>query len=124
MSTLLNKVISVVLAIITFLPNILTGRVGYKKTEVDFDKIIGEMLPVHNIGRMPDHEIDSEVNEYFTEANMTSCRTHDINVTDITGFSPIFQGIRMTKRRIISPNATRLLPRFSMPEWSRFSVSE
>ncbi len=50
---------------------------------IDFDNVIDEIRPVHNIGRMPEYETGSEINSYFTKANMTSCRTHDINPTDI-----------------------------------------
>lgn len=50
---------------------------------IDFDNVIDEIRPVHNIGRMPEYELDSEINSYFTEANMTSCRTHDTVETDI-----------------------------------------
>ena len=58
--------------------------------EIDFDNVVDVMRPVHNIGRMPDYELNSEMNSYFTEANMTSCRTHDINVTDIHRIFPDF----------------------------------
>ncbi len=61
-----------------------------KAIRVDFDSVVDEMRPVHNIGRMPDYELNSEMNRYFTEANMTSCRTHDINVTDIHRIFPDF----------------------------------
>jgi len=57
---------------------------------IDFDKVVDEIRPVHNVGRMPEYELDSEVNSYFTEANMTSCRTHDINCTDIYRVFPDF----------------------------------
>ena len=58
--------------------------------KIDFDKVIDEIRPVHNIGRMPEYELDSDVNAYFTQANMTSCRTHDINCTDIYRIFPDF----------------------------------
>ncbi len=58
--------------------------------KIDFDDVIDEIRPVHNIGRMPEYEPDSEMNSYFTEANMTSCRTHDINCTDIHRIFPDF----------------------------------
>ena len=61
-----------------------------KAIKLDFDTVVDEMHPVHNIGRMPDYELNSEMNSYFTEANMTSCRTHDINVTDIHRIFPDF----------------------------------
>ncbi len=57
---------------------------------IDFDNIIDEIRPVHNIGRMPEYELDSEINGYFTDANMTSCRTHDISYTDIYKIFPDF----------------------------------
>lgn len=57
---------------------------------VDFDNVVDEIRPVHNIGRMPEYELDSEVNKYFTDANMTSCRTHDISCTDIHNIFPDF----------------------------------
>lgn len=57
---------------------------------IDFDSVTGEMKPVHGIGRMPEYETDSEVNRYFTEANMPYCRTHDINETDIHRIFPDF----------------------------------
>lgn len=57
---------------------------------IDFDNVIDEIRPVHNVGRMPEYELDSEVNSVFTEANMTSCRTHDINCTDIHRIFPDF----------------------------------
>lgn len=66
---------------LVFTPNII---------RIDFDNVVDEIRPVHNIGRMPDYELDSEMNRYFTEANMTSCRTHDINVTDIHRIFPDF----------------------------------
>ncbi len=58
--------------------------------EINFDNIVDEIRPVHNIGRMPEYELDSEINKYFTDANMTSCRTHDINCTDIHNVFPDF----------------------------------
>lgn len=58
--------------------------------KINFDKIIDDIRPVHNIGRMPEYELDSEINAVFTEANMTSCRTHDINCTDIHRIFPDF----------------------------------
>lgn len=57
---------------------------------IDFDNVIDEIRPVHNIGRMPEYELDSEINKVFTEANMTSCRTHDIHATDIRVIFPDF----------------------------------
>lgn len=57
---------------------------------VDFDNVVDEIRPVHNIGRMPEYETGSEVNRLFTEANMTSCRTHDIHAADIHNIFPDF----------------------------------
>ena len=57
---------------------------------IDFDNVIDEIRPVHNIGRMPEYELDSEINKVFTEANMTSCRTHDTVETDIHNIFPDF----------------------------------
>ena len=39
---------------------------------------------------MPEYALGSEINRYFTRANMTSCRTHDINCTDIHRIFPDF----------------------------------
>ena len=57
---------------------------------IDFDNIIDKIRPVHNIGIMPDYEINSKSNCWFTKANMTSCRTHDIRPTDIHNIFPDF----------------------------------
>lgn len=57
---------------------------------INFDNVIDDIRPVHNIGRMPEYELDSEINSYFTLANMTVCRTHDINCTDIHNIFPDF----------------------------------
>ena len=64
-----------------FTPNII---------RIDFDNIIDEIRPVHNVGRMPEYKLDSENNKVFTEANMTACRTHDITETDIHNIFPDF----------------------------------
>ena len=69
------------LAQLIFTPNVI---------RVDFDNVVDEIRPVHNIGRMPEYETGSEVNRLFTEANMTSCRTHDIRATDIHNIFPDF----------------------------------
>ena len=57
---------------------------------IDFDNVIDEIRPVHNVGRMPEYELNSETNKVFTEANMTACRTHDITETDIHNIFPDF----------------------------------
>lgn len=87
---MINKLMSVVLTIITFMTSFSQTVFTPNVIRVDFDSIVGEMKPIHNIGRMPDYELNSEMNSYFTEANMTSCRTHDINVTDIHRIFPDF----------------------------------
>ena len=82
-----NRIISAILAFfislgqLIFTPNVI---------RIDFDNVIDEIRPVHNIGRMPEYELDSDINSYFTKANMTSCRTHDINCTDIHRIFPDF----------------------------------
>lgn len=78
-STFLAFIIS--LGQMIFTPNVI---------RIDFDNVIDEIRPVHNIGRMPEYELDSEINKVFTEANMTSCRTHDIHATDIRVIFPDF----------------------------------
>lgn len=69
------------LASLIFTPNVI--RVG-------FDSSVGEMKPVNGVGRMPEYVTGSEINKYFTEANMPYCRTHDINCTDIFRVFPDF----------------------------------
>lgn len=82
-----NRVFSAIIAFIIsvsqmiFTPNVI---------RINFDNVIDEIRPVHNVGRMPEYELNSEVNKYFTDANMTSCRTHDINITDIHNIFPDF----------------------------------
>ena len=78
-STFLAFIIS--LGQMIFTPNVI---------RIDFDNVVDEIRPVHNIGRMPEYELDSEINSYFTEANMTSCRTHDTVETDIHNIFPDF----------------------------------
>ncbi len=78
-SALLAFIVSV--SQLVFTPNVI---------RIDFDNVVDEIRPVHNIGRMPEYELNSEVNKYFTDANMTSCRTHDINCTDIYRIFPDF----------------------------------
>ena len=82
--------IGILTAIIVFLTSFLQTLFTPGVIRVDFDNIVDEIRPVHNIGRMPEYALDSEVNGYFTEANMTSCRTHDINCTDIHRIFPDF----------------------------------
>lgn len=77
---MLKRVLASVLAFfislsqMIFTPNVI---------RIDFDNVVDEIRPVHNIDRMPEYVLNSEINSYFTKANMTTCRTHDINVTDI-----------------------------------------
>ena len=85
------KKISVAIAVILAVAILISVLIfSPKAIKIDFDNVVDEMHPVHNIGRMPDYETDSEMNSYFTDANMTSCRTHDINVTDIHRIFPDF----------------------------------
>ena len=69
------------LAQMIFTPNVI---------RIDFDKVIDEIRPVHSVGRMPEYKLNSEINRYFTEANIPVCRTHDINCTDIHNIFPDF----------------------------------
>jgi len=84
---MLNSLISAFLAFLlsfsqlVFTPNVI---------RINFDNVVDEIRPVHNVGRMPEYKPDSEINKYFTEANMTSCRTHDIVSTDIHNIFPDF----------------------------------
>lgn len=87
MGTIIQKALAVILALFSSLAQYVTAPFTVR---IDFDNVIGEMRPVHNIGRMPEYELNSEVNSYFTKANMTSCRTHDINCTDIHRIFPDF----------------------------------
>ncbi|MBQ7637933.1 MAG: hypothetical protein IJS90_03425 [Clostridia bacterium] len=85
-----QKVISFFTAIIAFFTSL--GQLVFTPCviRVDFDTVVDEIRPVHNIGRMPEYEPGSEINRCFTEANMTSCRTHDITCTDIHVIFPDF----------------------------------
>ncbi|MCQ2484213.1 MAG: hypothetical protein MJ168_02635 [Clostridia bacterium] len=77
-------------AVIAFIVSIAQFVFTPNVIRIDFDKVVDEIRPVHNVGRMPEYELDSEINKVFTEANMTSCRTHDINCTDIHNIFPGF----------------------------------
>ncbi len=66
---------------IIFTPNVI---------RIDFDNVIDEIRPVNSVGRMPEYKLNSEINKYFTQANMPVCRTHDINCTDIHNIFPDF----------------------------------
>ncbi len=87
---MLQKMIGAVTAVIMFLTSLTQMIFTPGVIRVDFDSVVGEMKPVHNIDRMPEYEPGSEINHYFTQANMTSCRTHDINCTDIHRVFPDF----------------------------------
>ena len=84
---MLKRIISAILAFfislgqMIFTPNVI---------RIDFDNVIDEIRPVHGVGRMPEYKLDSEINSYFTEANMPYCRTHDITETDIHNIFPDF----------------------------------
>ena len=81
-----TKIFAFFFAVFSSLQMLMTPNV----IRIDFDNVIDEIRPVHNIDRMPEYITDSEVNKYFTEANMVSCRTHDINCTDIFRIFPDF----------------------------------
>ena len=85
-----KKIISAVAVVLAALIAVAVFVFSPRTIEIDFDSVVRDMKPVHNIGRMPDYELDSEMNSYFTKANMTSCRTHDINETDIYKIFPDF----------------------------------
>lgn len=85
-----KSVLSILTAILTFFTSLSQLIFTPNVLRIDFDRIVGDIKPVHNIGRMPEYETDSEINKLFTDANMTSCRTHDINVTDIHCIFPDF----------------------------------
>ena len=85
-----QKGISVCTAIFAFLTSLWQLIFTPNVIRIDFDHIVDEIRPVHNIGRMPEYEPGSEINRVFTEANMTSCRTHDIQATDIHNIFPDF----------------------------------
>ena len=79
---MIQKAIGIFTAILAFLTAFSQTLFTPGVIRVDFDNAVGEIRPVHNIGRMPEYVTGSEVNSLFTEANMTSCRTHDINCTE------------------------------------------
>ena len=87
---MLQKIVSVFTAIFAFLTSLTQLIFTPNVIRIDFDHAVDEIRPVHNIGRMPEYETDSGIDRYFTEANMTSCRTHDINCTDIHRIFPDF----------------------------------
>ena len=85
-----KKIIAIVASILTVAILVSVLIFSPKAIRIDFDSVVNEMKPVHNIGRMSEYEIDSEMNSFYTKANMTSCRTHDINQTDIHRIFPDF----------------------------------
>ncbi len=85
-----KKIIAVIAAVLTVAILLSVLIFSPKAIKIDFDNVVNEMKPVHNIGRMSEYEPDSEMNSFYTEANMTSCRTHDINQTDIHRIFPDF----------------------------------
>lgn len=85
-----QKIISVFASVITFISSLSQLIFTPNVIRVDFDDIVGDIKPVHGIGRMPEYETGSEVNGCFTEANMSYCRTHDIHATDIHNIFPDF----------------------------------
>ncbi|MBQ9553312.1 MAG: hypothetical protein IJU96_11220 [Clostridia bacterium] len=87
---MLQRFSAVLMAILTFFTSLFQLIFTPNVIRIDFDQTVGEIRPVHNIGRMPEYELNSEINRYFTEANMTSCRTHDIHATDIHNIFPDF----------------------------------
>ena len=87
---MLQRIISFFTAILAFFTSVSQFVFTPNVIRINFDHVIGDIRPVHNIGRMPEYEIDSGINRCFTEANMTSCRTHDINCTDIHRIFPDF----------------------------------
>ena len=87
---MLQKIIGFFTAILAFFTSVSQLIFTPNVIRIDFDSIVDEIRPVHNVGRMPEYETDSEVNRCFTEANMTSCRTHDIHATDIHNIFPDF----------------------------------
>ena len=87
---MLQRIIGFFTAIIAFLASAAQLVFTPNVLRVDFDTLVDEIRPVHNIGRMPEYVTESEINRHFTEANMTSCRTHDIHATDIHNIFPDF----------------------------------
>ena len=86
----MKTVFAIIAAALAFLTSLAQLVFTPGVIRVDFDSVVGEMKPVHGIDRMPEYETGSEVNRYFTEANIPYCRTHDINPTDIFRIFPDF----------------------------------
>ena len=87
---MVQKIIAAFTAIIAFLTSLSQLIFTPGVIRIDFDSVVGEMKPVHGIGRMPEYKTGSEINRYFTEANIPYCRTHDINPTDLFRIFPDF----------------------------------
>lgn len=85
-----QKILGFFAAVLAFITSLSQLIFTPNVIRVDFDRVTDEIRPVHNIGRMPEYEVDSAINSCFTEANMTSCRTHDIHATDIHNIFPDF----------------------------------
>ena len=85
-----QNVVAFITAVTAFLTSL--GQLIFTPNviRIDFNSVVDEIRPVHNVGRMPEYEPGSEMNRVFTEANMTSCRTHDIHATDIHNIFPDF----------------------------------
>ena len=69
---MLQRIIGFFTAIIAFLASAAQLVFTPNVLRVDFDTLVDEIRPVHNIGRMPEYVTESEINRHFTEANMTS----------------------------------------------------
>ena len=87
---MVQRILGVIMAIIVVVSSVAQLVYNLGAIRIDFDSVVDEIRPLHNIGRMPEYKVDSEVNSYFTKANMTSCRTHDIRETDIRRIFPDF----------------------------------
>lgn len=87
---MLQKTIGFFAAILAFFTSLTQLIFTPNVIRIDFDHVVDEIRPVHNVGRMPEYEVGSEIDRYFTAANMTSCRTHDIPATDIHNIFPDF----------------------------------
>ncbi len=87
---MLQKILSVCAAVLTFFTSLSQLVFTPNVIRIDFDQTVGEIKPVHGVGRMPEYETGSEINRLFTEANMPYCRTHDIHCTDIHRIFPDF----------------------------------
>ena len=87
---MMQKILGFFMAAIAFFTSVFQLVFTPNVIRIDFDHVVDGIRPVHNICRMPEYETGSEINRYFTDANMTSCRTHDIHATDIRSIFPDF----------------------------------